>query len=83
MVVIQSEFSAIINQFADAIVARVHENLGATFSNETCGSTSIEPRMLAIVSKIFFHIIGDKSSVYIIKNKYIFHSNVIKIFLRK
>ena len=52
----QSEFFAIINQFVDAIVSRVHQNLGATSSNEACGSTSIEPCMLAIVSKIFFHI---------------------------
>ena len=68
MAQIQSEFSAIINQFAGAIVARVHQNLGATFSNEACGSASIEPRMLAIVTKIFFHIIGDKSSVYVTTN---------------
>ena len=59
MAQIPSEFSAIINQFADAIVARVHQNLGATSSNEACGSTSIEPRMLAMVNMIFFHIIGD------------------------
>ena len=36
MAQIQSELSAIINQFAFAIVARVHQNLGATFSNEAC-----------------------------------------------
>ena len=83
MAQIQSEFSAIINQLADAIVARVHQNLGATFSNEACGSTSVEPRMLAIVSKIFFHIIDDKSSVYVTTKNLFFHSNVIKIFLRK
>ena len=59
MAQIPLEFSAIINQFADAIVARVHQNLGATSSNESCGSTFIEPRMLAMVSKIFFHIKGD------------------------
>ena len=76
----QSEFSAIINQVADAIVARVHENLGATFSNEVCGSTSIEPRMLAIVSKIFFHIIGDKSSVYVTTNNTFFTQMLSKYF---
>ena len=81
MAEIQSEFSAIVNQFADAVVARVHQNLGTTFSNEACGSTSIEPRMLAIV--IFFHIIGDKSFVYVTTNNTFFCSNVIKIFLRK
>ena len=59
MAQIPSEFSAIINQFADAIVARVHQKLGATSSNKACGSTSIEPRMLAMVSMIVFHIIGD------------------------
>ena len=83
MTKIQSEFSAIINQFADVIVARVHQNLDATFSNEACGSTSIEPRMLAIVSKIFFHTTGDKSSVYVTTNNTFFRSNVIIMFVRK
>ena len=83
MAQIPSEFSEVINRFADAIVARVHQNLGVSSSSEACGSTSIEPRMLAMMSKIFFHIIVDKSSVYVTKNNRIFLSNVIKIFLRK
>ena len=80
MAQIQSEFSATINQFADAIVARVHENLGATFSNEACGSTFIEPHMLVIVSKIFFHIIGDKSSVSVTKNNTFFTQMLSRYF---
>ena len=74
MAQISSEFSAFINQFADAIVARVHQNFDATSSNELCGSTSIEPRMLTMVSKIFFHIIGDKLSAYVTTNNTFFHS---------
>ena len=80
MAQIQSEFSAIINQFADAIVARMHENLSTTFSNEACGSTSIEPRMLAMVRKIFFHIIGDKSSVHVTKNNTFFTQMLSRYF---
>ena len=80
MAQIQSEFSAIINQFADAIVARVRQNLGAIFSNEACGSKSIEPSMLAIGSKIFFHILGDKICVYVTTNNTFFIQMLSRYF---